>query len=86
MENVVSSRSCQMSLGTLIFKNYYNVYVNTLMAFRVLQSKYKQYPDYKTAIMAYNGLIKFKNGHYSQKYWKNFEKRKIAVDLVLAGQ
>jgi hypothetical protein len=69
-----------------IHKNYYNVDVNTLMAFRVLQSKYKQYPDYKTAIMAYNGLIKHKSGHYSQKYWNNFEKRKIAVELILSNQ
>lgn len=69
-----------------VHKNYYNVDVNTLMAFRVLQSKYKQYPDYKTAIMAYNGLVRFKSGHYSQKYWNNFEKRKIAVDLVLTRQ
>lgn len=66
-----------------IHKNYYNVDVNTLMAFRVLQSKYNKYPDYKTAIMAYNGLIRYKSGHYSQKYWNNFEKRKIAIDLVL---
>jgi len=66
-----------------VHKNYYNVDVNTLMAFRVLQSKYQKYPDYKTAIMAYNGLIRFKNGHYSQKYWNNFEKRRIAIDLVL---
>lgn len=66
-----------------VHKNYYNVDVNTLMAFRVLQSKYNKYPDYKTAIMAYNGLIRYKSGHYSQKYWNNFEKRKIAVELVL---
>jgi hypothetical protein len=66
-----------------IHKNYYNVDVNTHMAFRVLDSKYKRYRDYKKAIMAYNGLIKFKSGRYSQKYWKAFERRKIAVDLVL---
>jgi len=67
-------------------KNYYAVDVNTQMAFRVLDGKYKLHPDYKTAIMAYNGLVKFKSGHYSQKYWNAFEKRKIAIDLVLAGQ
>jgi len=66
-----------------IHKNYYSIDVNTLMAFRVLQAKYRKYPDYKKAIMAYNGLVHFKNGHYSQKYWKSFEKRKIAVELVL---
>lgn len=66
-----------------IHKNYYNVDVNTEMAFRVLQSKYKKYPDYKTAIMAYNGLVKGKGGHYSQKYWIAFEKRRLAIELVL---
>jgi hypothetical protein len=69
-----------------IHKNYYAVNVNTQMAFRVLDGKYKLHPDYKTAIMAYNGLIKLKSGKYSQKYWTAFEKRKIAIDLVLAGQ
>jgi hypothetical protein len=66
-----------------IHKNYYDVNINTHMAFRVLDGKYKKYPDYKKAIMAYNGLIRFKSGKYSQKYWKAFMKRKIAVDLVL---
>ena len=66
-----------------IRKNYYEVNVNTRMAFRVLDGKYKRYPDYKKAIMAYNGLIRFKSGKYSQKYWKAFQKRKIAVDLML---
>lgn len=69
-----------------IRKNYYAVDVNTQMAFRVLSAKYQKHHDYKTAIMAYNGLIKFKSGHYSQKYWKAFEKRKIAIDLVVGAQ
>jgi hypothetical protein len=66
-----------------IHKNYYSVDINTRMAFRVLDEKYKQHRDYKKAIMAYNGLVKLKHGKYSQKYWKAFEKRRIAVDLVL---
>jgi flagellum-specific peptidoglycan hydrolase FlgJ len=53
------------------------------MAFRVLDGKFKKYPDYKRAIMAYNGLVKNRHGKYSEKYWKAFQKRKIAVDLVL---
>lgn len=65
-------------------KNYYNIDVNTKMAFRVLRSKYRRHQDYKKAIMAYNGLVKFKSGKYSQKYWKAFEKRRIAIDLALA--
>jgi len=65
-----------------IHKNYYDVNVNTKMAFRVLNGKYKKYPDYKKAIIAYNGLV-YHKGKLSQKYWKAFMKRKIAVDLVL---
>jgi hypothetical protein len=68
-----------------IHKNYYNVDVNTLMCFRVLDGKYQRQKDYKRAIMAYNGLVKTKHGKYSEKYWKSFEKRKIAIDLVLNG-
>jgi hypothetical protein len=68
-----------------IHKNYYSIDVNTHMAFRVLNSKYKKFHDYKKAIMAYNGLIKFKSGRYSQKYWKAFEKRRISIDLALSA-
>jgi len=66
-----------------IHKNYYNVDVNTQMAFRVLDTKYQKHHDYKLAIMAYNGLVKMSSGHYSQKYWNGFIKRKIAIELVL---
>ena len=66
-----------------VHKNYYNVDVNTQMAFRVMDVKFQKHKDYKIAIMAYNGLVKTKNGKYSQKYWKSFEKRKVAVELVL---
>jgi hypothetical protein len=69
-----------------IHKNYYDVDVNTQMAFRVMDGKYQKHKDYKLAIMAYNGLIKTHSGNYSQKYWKSFEKRKIAVELVLNNQ
>ena len=65
-----------------VHKNYYDVNVNTRMAFRVLDGKYKKYPDYKKAIIAYNGLV-YHKGKLSQKYWKAFQKRKIAVDMVL---
>lgn len=66
-----------------IHKNYYNVDVNTEIAFRVLDTKFRKHEDYKLSIMAYNGLVKLHSGKYSQKYWKAFEKRKIAVELVL---
>ena len=66
-----------------VHKNYYDVDLNTEMAFRVLDTKFKKHGDYKKSIMAYNGLVHFKNGKYSEKYWKAFEKRKITIDLVL---
>jgi soluble lytic murein transglycosylase-like protein len=66
-----------------VHKNYYDVDLNTEMAFRVLDCKFKKHGDYKKSIMAYNGLVHFKNGKYSEKYWKAFEKRKVAVDLLL---
>jgi hypothetical protein len=66
-------------------KNYYEVNVNTRMGFRVLKGKYDKYHDYKKAIIAYNGLV-YHHGKLSQKYWKAFEKRKIAVDMVLNGK
>lgn len=66
-----------------IHKNYFDVDLNTEMAFRVLNAKFKKHKEYKRSIMAYNGLVNFKNGKYSEKYWKAFEKRKVAVDLVL---
>ena len=69
-----------------VTKNYYNVDVNTEMAFRVLNGKYRKYTDYKKAIMAYNGLVRFKNGKYSEKYWRAFQKRKVAIDLILNGK
>ncbi len=65
-----------------VHKNYYNVDVNTAMAFRVLTEKYRKQHDYKIAIIAYNGLI-YHKGKLSEKYWRAFEKRKIAIDLVL---
>jgi hypothetical protein len=69
--------------GFNVHENYYNVDINTAMAFKVLNGKYKKFKDYKKAIMAYNGLVKFKAGKYSEKYWRAFEKRKIFVDLAL---
>ena len=66
-----------------ITKNYYDVDINTDMAFKVLTEKYKHHKDYKLAIMAYNGLVRNRNVKYSEKYWRAFQRRKIAVDLIL---
>lgn len=64
-------------------KYFYGVNTNTKMAFRVLNGKYKIWHDYKKAIIAYNGVVRLKNGKWSEKYWKAFQKRKEKVDSVL---
>jgi soluble lytic murein transglycosylase-like protein len=69
-----------------VHKNYYDIDLNTDIMFRVLDGKFKKHGDYKKSIMAYNGLVHFHNGKYSEKYWKAFEKRRIAIDLVLGAQ
>jgi len=66
-----------------ITKNYFDVAINTKMAFRVLNWKYRKHQDYQLAIMAYNGLVKSKSGNWSTKYWTAFEKRRIVIDLAL---
>lgn len=66
-----------------IKENYFDIDVNTRMGFRVLDAKYKKWNDYKKGIQAYNGVIKYKSGKWSEKYWKQFEKRKVAIDLLL---
>jgi hypothetical protein len=64
-------------------KYFYGVNTNTKMAFRVLSGKYQRWKDYKKAIIAYNGVVRLKNGKWSEKYWKAFLKRKEKVDSVL---
>lgn len=66
--------------------NKYNIDVNTKMCMKVLQGKYQQFPDYKKAIIAYNGVVIMKNGKWSEKYFKSFEKRKFLVDALLNPQ
>jgi len=66
-----------------VTKYFYGVNTNTKMAFRVLNGKYKKWHDYKRSIIAYNGVVKLRNGKWSEKYWRAFQKRKMKVDLVL---
>ncbi len=65
--------------------NFFDINTNTLMAFRVFNGKYEEQHDYKKTIQAYNGVVKLKNGKWSEKYWKAFQKRKTVIDTALAG-
>jgi hypothetical protein len=62
---------------------FYGVNTNTKMGFRVLNGKYQRWHDYKKSIIAYNGVVRLRNGKWSEKYWKAFLKRKEKVDSVL---
>lgn len=61
-------------------KSKYEVFTNTDICMRVLSYKYGQFPDYKLAVIAYNGVVKTKSGKWSEKYWNAFSKRKFIVD------
>jgi hypothetical protein len=62
--------------------NKYDIETNTQMCMLVLKDKYAKFPDYKKAIIAYNGVIRTKKGKWNEKYWKAFEKRKSVVDTL----
>ena len=62
--------------------NKYDILTNTQLCMSVLQGKFQKFPDYKKAIIAYNGVVRNKNGRWSEKYWKSFEKRKEIIDTL----
>lgn len=62
--------------------NKYDIQTNTQLCMEVLQSKWQRFPDYKKAIIAYNGVVRNKHGKWNEKYWKSFEKRKEVVDTL----
>lgn len=64
-------------------RNQFDIKVNTELALTVLSWKYQEHPDYKVAIIAYNGLVK-KSGKLSEAYWKKFIKARKAVDDLLS--
>lgn len=68
--------------GWRVTQNFYDINVNTRMAFRVLNGKYVEWHDYKKAIQAYNGVIRLKNGKWSEKYWNAFSKRRAIVETL----
>ena len=62
--------------------NKYDIETNTALCMTVLQTKWQQFPDYKKAVIAYNGVVKNKKGKWSEKYWKGFEKRRSVVGTL----
>jgi hypothetical protein len=62
--------------------NKYDIDTNTQLCMSVLQGKWNKNPDYKKAIIAYNGIVKNKYGRWSEKYWKAFEKRRSMVGTL----
>ncbi len=64
-------------------KNQFDITVNTNMAFRVLKDKYTARPDYKAAIIAYNGYFYKKDGKLYDAYWKRFVRFRKVLDDIL---
>lgn len=64
-------------------RNQYDIRVNTELALTVLSWKYQEHPDYKTAMIAYNGIV-YKSGKLSDTYWKKFIKARKVVDDILS--
>jgi hypothetical protein len=62
--------------------NKYDISTNTQMCMMVLGDKFQKFPDYKKAIIAYNGVVRTKRGKWSEKYWKAFEKRRGVVETL----
>lgn len=56
--------------------------VNTEMAMKVLRDKYREHPDYRKAIIAYNGYV-VHNGHLLDGYWVRFQVQKARVMVAL---
>lgn len=66
-------------------KNKYDIDINTQLCMYVLKAKFDKYPDYKKAIIAYNGVVITKKGKWNEKYWRAFEKRRNAVGTLLSS-
>jgi hypothetical protein len=65
-----------------ITQNKYDIKTNTKICMTVLLGKFHSYPDYKKAIIAYNGVVRLKGGRWSEKYWKSFERRREMVEVI----
>jgi hypothetical protein len=65
-----------------VTQNKYDIKTNTKLCMIVLLGKFHSYPDYKKAVIAYNGVIRMKNGKWNEKYWKSFQKRREVVETL----
>jgi len=63
-------------------RDHFDVDINTKAALFVLKQKYVEYKDYKKSIIAYNGVVKYKSGQWSEKYWKRFTKLREVVNII----
>jgi Transglycosylase SLT domain len=66
-----------------VTEGFYDIGTQTDMALRVLRDKHERWHDYKLTVQAYNGLVRMKDGRLSERYWRAFVRRKIAIDELL---
>lgn len=62
-------------------KNAIKPHINTELAFKIMRSKYKQFPDKRLATIAYNGLIR-RNGVVRDVYYRAVLKQKARIQHV----
>lgn len=66
-----------------VTKNQFDLRVNTELSMFILKKKFDEHKDYKTSIIAYNGLVKKRSGKYSEIYWDKFIRYRRALDDIL---
>jgi hypothetical protein len=69
-----------------VTSDFYDIDMQTRMALHVLRDKHDRWHDYKLTIQAYNGIVRTKDGCWSERYWRAFVKRKIAVEEILGDK
>lgn len=63
----------------------FDIDLNTKLAMKVMKWKLDEcHGDYKTAVIAYNGIVR-RHGKINERYWRTFLKHKEIVHEVLNG-
>lgn len=59
-----------------------SIRINTELAFRVLKGKYREHPDRRRAIIAYNGYL-VRRGRLLDGYWVRFNRHRARVLVAM---
>lgn len=70
---------------TLIGKpdgNPWDPRISTHLGISHLAGKYQKYQDRRKAIIAYNGVIRYKDGTWEERYWRYFTKKRQEMEKI----